>query len=102
MIRMSVLWQQASHLLLNRTDSGYGTVLTAACARQGCSASDLVWFQHDSLNGGRPSQSCMNTEGPEQMNTPQVRSGTVVSVFQKATTTGKEPNMLSHQGQQIV
>jgi hypothetical protein len=28
----------------NTLKSGYGTVLTAACARQGCSASDLVWF----------------------------------------------------------
>jgi hypothetical protein len=41
---MRVLWQQTSHLLLKYTKSGYGTVLTAACARQGCSASGLVWF----------------------------------------------------------
>jgi hypothetical protein len=34
-----VLRQQASHLLLIPTNLGYGTVLTAACARQGCSAS---------------------------------------------------------------
>jgi hypothetical protein len=31
-----VLWQQLSHLLLKCTKSGYGTVLTAACSRQGC------------------------------------------------------------------
>jgi hypothetical protein len=30
-----VLWQQASHLLLKYTNLGYGTVLTAVCARQG-------------------------------------------------------------------
>jgi hypothetical protein len=35
-----VLWQQVSHLLLKYTKSGYGTVLMAACARQGCSATD--------------------------------------------------------------
>jgi hypothetical protein len=35
-----VLWQQVSHLLLKYTESGYGTVLTAACARQGCSATE--------------------------------------------------------------
>jgi hypothetical protein len=35
-----VLWQQVSHLLLKYTKSGYGTVLTAACARQGCSATE--------------------------------------------------------------
>jgi hypothetical protein len=39
-----VLWHQVSHLLLKYTKSGYETVLTAACARQGCSASDLVWL----------------------------------------------------------
>jgi hypothetical protein len=33
-----VLWQQVSHLLLKYTKSGYETVLTAACAHQGCSA----------------------------------------------------------------
>jgi hypothetical protein len=33
-----VLWQRVSHLLLKYTESGYETVLTAACARQGCSA----------------------------------------------------------------
>jgi hypothetical protein len=36
---MRVLGLQASHLLLIRTNLGYGTVLTAACVRQGCSAS---------------------------------------------------------------
>jgi hypothetical protein len=35
-----VLWQQVSHLLLKYTKSGYGTVLTVACARQGCSATE--------------------------------------------------------------
>jgi hypothetical protein len=30
--------QQVSHLLLKCTTFGYGTVLMAACARQGCSA----------------------------------------------------------------
>jgi hypothetical protein len=40
MIRMSVLRRQPSHLLLIRTNLGYGTVLTAACARQGRSAID--------------------------------------------------------------
>jgi hypothetical protein len=35
-----VLWQQVSHLLLKYTKSGYETVLTAACARQGCSATE--------------------------------------------------------------
>jgi hypothetical protein len=33
-----VLWQQVSHLLLKYTKSGYETVLTAACAHQGCNA----------------------------------------------------------------
>jgi hypothetical protein len=41
---MSVLGRQASHLLLIRTDSGRGTVLTADCAPQGCSACDLVFW----------------------------------------------------------
>jgi hypothetical protein len=36
----TVLWQQVSHLLLKYTKSGYGTVLTVACARQGCSATE--------------------------------------------------------------
>jgi hypothetical protein len=41
---MSVLRQVTSHLLLIRTSLGCGTVVTAACARQGCSATGLVWF----------------------------------------------------------
>jgi hypothetical protein len=36
----TVLWQQVGHLLLKYAKSGYGTVLTAACARQGCSATE--------------------------------------------------------------
>jgi hypothetical protein len=36
------LWQQVSHLLLKYTKSGYGTVLTAACTRQGCSATEWM------------------------------------------------------------
>jgi hypothetical protein len=35
-----VVWQQVSHLLLKYTKSGYETVLTAACARQVCSATE--------------------------------------------------------------
>jgi hypothetical protein len=35
-----VLWQQVSHLLLKYTKSGYEAVLTVACARQGCSATE--------------------------------------------------------------
>jgi hypothetical protein len=35
-----VLWQQVSHLLHKYTESGYETVLAAACARQGCSATE--------------------------------------------------------------
>jgi hypothetical protein len=42
MIRMSVLRQLTSHLLLIRTNSGYGTVLTAACTRPGCSDSHCI------------------------------------------------------------
>jgi predicted RNA binding protein YcfA (HicA-like mRNA interferase family) len=38
-----VLRQKVSHLFLKHTKSGYGTVLTAACARQGCSASGLIF-----------------------------------------------------------
>jgi hypothetical protein len=34
-----VLWLQVSQLL-KYTKSGYGTVLTAACTRQGCSATE--------------------------------------------------------------
>jgi hypothetical protein len=44
MIRMRVVGLQTSHLLSIRTKSGYGTVLMATCARQGCSGSGLVWF----------------------------------------------------------
>jgi hypothetical protein len=36
----SILWKQVSRLLLKYTKSGYETVLTAACARQGCSATE--------------------------------------------------------------
>jgi hypothetical protein len=44
MIRI-VLRQQPSHLFLIRTNIGYGTVLTAACARKGCSATHpLILF----------------------------------------------------------
>jgi hypothetical protein len=39
---MHVVGLQTSHLLLIHTNLGYGTVLTAACAHQGCSASGLV------------------------------------------------------------
>jgi hypothetical protein len=42
MIRMSVLRRWASHLLLIRTNLGYGTVLRAACAHQGCNATLLL------------------------------------------------------------
>jgi hypothetical protein len=35
-----VLWHQVSHLLLKYTKSGYETVLTADCARQGRSATE--------------------------------------------------------------
>jgi hypothetical protein len=38
MILMRVLGLKASHLLLIRTNLGYGAVLTAACARQSWSA----------------------------------------------------------------
>jgi hypothetical protein len=47
---MCVLGQQTSHLLLIRTNLGYGTALTAACSRQGCSASDLVCFRFSLCN----------------------------------------------------
>jgi hypothetical protein len=39
---MCVLGLKASHLLLIPINLGNGTVLTAACAHQGCSASG--WF----------------------------------------------------------
>jgi hypothetical protein len=48
---MSVLRLQASHLLLIRTNLGYGTVLTAACAPQGCSATDYYYDYHHHLSG---------------------------------------------------
>jgi hypothetical protein len=41
MIRI-VLRQQVSHLLLICTNLGYGTALTAACARWGCSATHYL------------------------------------------------------------
>jgi hypothetical protein len=41
---MSVLGRHTSHLLLKCTNLGYGTVLTAACARQGCSATDYYYY----------------------------------------------------------
>jgi hypothetical protein len=40
MLIQKVLWQQISHLLLKYTKLGYETVLTAAFARQGCSATE--------------------------------------------------------------
>jgi hypothetical protein len=44
MIQMHVLGLEASHLLLIRTNLGYGTKLMAACACQGCSVSGLVFI----------------------------------------------------------
>jgi hypothetical protein len=41
----NVLRQPTSHLLLKSTNSGYGTVLTAVCARQGCSDGGLVFYR---------------------------------------------------------
>jgi hypothetical protein len=43
--RMSVLRQETSHLLLIRTNLGYGNVLTAACPRPGRSVTHylLLW-----------------------------------------------------------
>jgi hypothetical protein len=46
---MSVLGPQTSHLLLIRTNLGYRTVLTAACAHQGCS--DSGYYHHYSMSG---------------------------------------------------
>jgi hypothetical protein len=43
LIHTRVLELQASHLLLIRTNLGYGTVLTAACAYRGCGANGLVF-----------------------------------------------------------
>jgi hypothetical protein len=44
MIRMNVLRQQASHLLLIRTNLGYGVLLMAACARPGCFATHYYYY----------------------------------------------------------
>jgi hypothetical protein len=41
---MNVLRQQTSHLLLIRTSLGYVILLTAVCARQGCSATDYFYY----------------------------------------------------------
>jgi hypothetical protein len=46
MIRMSVLGLQASHLLLIRTNLGYGTILTAACASRGFNATDFYYYDY--------------------------------------------------------
>jgi hypothetical protein len=46
MIRVSVLRRWTSHLPLIRTNLGYGTVLTAACARQGCSATHYYYYYY--------------------------------------------------------
>jgi hypothetical protein len=37
---------QPSHLLLIRTNLDCGTVLTAACARQGCSATHYYYYYY--------------------------------------------------------
>jgi hypothetical protein len=42
----SVLGLQTSHLLLIRTNLGYGTVSMAACARQGCSYTDYYYYYY--------------------------------------------------------
>jgi hypothetical protein len=47
---MRVLGLQTSHLLLIRTNLGYGTVLTAACAHPGCSATDCYYYYYYKLN----------------------------------------------------
>jgi hypothetical protein len=44
--RMRVLGLQTSHLQLIRTNLGYGTILTAVGARQGCSATDYYYHYH--------------------------------------------------------
>jgi hypothetical protein len=49
MIRMRVLGLQTSHVLLKCTNLGYGTVLTAAYARQGCSAGGLIFSKSGRL-----------------------------------------------------
>jgi hypothetical protein len=43
---MSLLRRRASHLLLIRTNLGYGPVLTAACARRGCSAIYYYYYYY--------------------------------------------------------
>jgi hypothetical protein len=43
----SVLRRQVSHLLLIHTNFGYGTILMAACACQGCSATDHHHHHHE-------------------------------------------------------
>jgi hypothetical protein len=60
MIKMHVLGLKASHLLLICTNLGYGTVLTVACACQGCSASDLVWFGFWNNNADLVSEEVFN------------------------------------------
>jgi hypothetical protein len=42
--QMAVLKWQTSHLLFIRTNLGYGTVIMAACARQGRSATDYYYY----------------------------------------------------------
>jgi hypothetical protein len=44
MIRIVLRQQQASHLLLVRTNLGYRTILTAACTRPGCSATHYYYI----------------------------------------------------------
>jgi hypothetical protein len=44
MIRMSVLRQHISYLLLICANLGYGTVLIVACAHLGCSATLLLYY----------------------------------------------------------
>jgi hypothetical protein len=46
MIQMSVLGLQTSHLLLIRTNLGYGTVLMAACTHLGCTSSGHQHHTH--------------------------------------------------------
>jgi hypothetical protein len=43
---MSVLRQQTSHLLPIRTNLGCETLLTAACARQGCSTTHYYYYYY--------------------------------------------------------
>jgi hypothetical protein len=46
MIGTIMLRQETSHLFLIPTNFGYGTVLTADCARQGCSAYYYYYYCH--------------------------------------------------------